>query len=83
MRIETLKDRIQNAESKIEKKSNTIIKKEALIAKKETKIKALGFDPSADKYEVNKKSNEAYWLMCEAWNNPHVVITWLKTKKGR
>lgn len=65
MRIETLKDRIQNAEMKIEKKSSTIIKKEALIVKKKAKIKTLGFDPSADKYEVNKKSNEAYWLMCD------------------
>lgn len=65
VKIETLNDRIQNAEIKIEKKSNTIIKKEALIVKKEAKIKALGFDPSADKYEVNKKSNEAYWLICD------------------
>ncbi|MEA4831604.1 MAG: hypothetical protein VB118_03185 [Oscillospiraceae bacterium] len=77
MRIEILNDRIQNAESKIEKKSSTVIKKEALIAKKESKIKTLGFDPYTDKYEVNKKSNEAYWLMCD--------IDWLQDdiKRGR
>lgn len=70
MRIETLNDRIQNAVTKIEKKSNTIVKKEALIAKKESKIRTIGFDPSADRYEVNKQSSEAYWLMCD--------IEWLK-----
>jgi len=70
MRIKTLNDRIQNTVTKIEKKSNTIVKKEALIAKKESKIRTLGFDPSADRYEVNKQSSEVYWLMCD--------IEWLK-----
>ena len=65
MKIETLKDRIQNAETKIEKKTNTIIKKEALIVKKQDKIRKLGFDPDADKMEVANADRDAYWLMCE------------------
>lgn len=65
MKIETLKDRIQNAENKIEKKTNTIIKKEALILKKQDKIRKLGFEPDADKQEVANANRDAYWLMCE------------------
>lgn len=65
MRIETLKNRIQNAKLKIEKKENTISKKQVLIEKKETQIRKLGFEPSADKYEVSKVSNDGYWLLCE------------------
>lgn len=38
MKIQTLKDRIQNAESKIEKKQATIQKKTEWIAKKEAKL---------------------------------------------
>lgn len=41
MKIETIKDRIQNAESKIEKKQATIQKKSEWIAKKEMKIAKL------------------------------------------
>ena len=65
MKIHTLEERIKNAEAKIAKKTATIEKKEALIVKKQDKIKKLGFDPSADKYEVAKVSNEAYFLMCD------------------
>lgn len=65
MRIETLQDRIQNAKLKIEKKQNTIVKKQTLIAKKESQIRKLGFEPSVDKYEVSKVSNDGYWLLCE------------------
>lgn len=65
MKIETLKDRIDNAKAKIEKKENTIIKKTALIAKKEDKIRKLGFEPSDDQREVANISKEAFWLMCD------------------
>ena len=68
MRIETLQERIQNAKSKIEKKENTIVKKSTWIQKKEEQLRKLGFEPSADKYEVAKVSNDAYWLMCEISN---------------
>ena len=65
MRIETLQERIQNAKAKIEKKENTIVKKSAWIEKKEAQVRKLGFEPSADRYEVAQVSNEAYWLLCE------------------
>lgn len=65
MRIETLKDRIQNAENKIERKTNTIAKKEALILKKQDKIRKFGVDPDADKFVIAKTNSEVYWLMCD------------------
>lgn len=70
MKLETLKDRIQNAETKVEKKTATIAKKQTLLAKKQDKVRKLGVDPDTfDKYQWRtlgeEKGNEVYWLMCD------------------
>lgn len=53
MRIETLRERIDNAKAKIEKKQNTIVKKTALIEKKEAKLPKL------------TDENEIFWMNCD------------------
>lgn len=54
MKIETLKDRIENAETKIVKKQNTITKKTALIEKKNAQI------------SKETDENARFWLECDA-----------------
>lgn len=55
MKLETIKERINNTTEKIAKKENTIIKKEVLIEKKNKKLQQL--DATVD--------SEARWLSCE------------------
>lgn len=59
MKLETLRERVNNTKAKIEKKQNTITKKIALIEKKERQIEKLGADPGT----ATKSDNmEARWL---------------------
>lgn len=64
MRLETLRDRIENATTKIEKKGNTISKKTVLISKKEAKLEKMGYKKDVD--PVNCKSNQEAWEL--AWS---------------
>lgn len=67
MRIETLRDRIDNAKAKIEKKQNTISKKMAMITKKEDKLVALGFGRDAGVNET-RGHDEALWIAIDIKN---------------
>lgn len=64
MRLDTLKERIENAKAKIEKKQNTITKKEALIEKKSDKVRKMGFDINMTHF-TTEESKDAYWLVCD------------------
>lgn len=73
MKLETVRDRIENAKTKIEKKSGTIEKKTKLIAKKTEQLKLMGFTLE-DKFGAARESREAYWLACDIENLQDDII---------
>ncbi len=68
MKLETVRDRINNAKAKIERKTGTIEKKTKLIAKKEEKLYSLGFTKEAKWDAAKADSKDAYWLICDIEN---------------